>query len=139
MEPQPRPEGRPILILIAERDEYAADLEEYFLRTEGYDVCVAVDSTKARLLFDERSPDVVVIDLLISAGAGFGLCAEFAAKAPGAVLAVASIEIPDEALRLGAAAFLVKPLEPLKLVSTVRDLLGTSALVRQARRVEVTR
>jgi hypothetical protein len=34
----------------------------------------------------------------------------------------------------GAAAFLAKPLEPLKLVSTVRDLLGTSALVRPARR-----
>src|SRR5437879_2442071 len=36
--PAERPaEARP-LILIVERDHYAADLEEYFLRTEGYDV-----------------------------------------------------------------------------------------------------
>ena len=133
------PQGeRPFVILVAERDEYAADLEEYFLRTEGYEVCVAEDSTKARLLFQERSPDLVVIDLLISAGEGFELCAELAAKAPGAVLAVASIDVPDEAVRAGAAAFLVKPIAPLKLVSTVRDLLGTSALVRQSRHMEAT-
>lgn len=129
--------GRRFVVLLAERDEYAAELEEYFLRTEGYDVCVAVEANQARLLFEERSPDVVLIDLLISAGEGFELCAEFAAKAPGSVLAVAAIDVPDEAVRAGAAAFLLKPIAPLKLVSTVRDLLGTSALVRQARRVEV--
>jgi|ERR1700694_2936853 len=128
-----------ILILLAERDSYAADLEEYFLRTEGYDVCVATDATQARVLFGERAPDLVIIDLLISAGAGFGLCAEFAAKGRGPVLAVASIDRPDDALLSGAAAFLPKPLEPMKLVSTVRDLLGTSALVRSARRAEVIR
>jgi DNA-binding transcriptional MerR regulator len=132
------PDGeRRFVILIAERDEYAADLEEYFLRTEGYDVCVAGDSSHARLLFQERSPDIVVIDLLMSAGEGFELCAEFAAKAPGAVLAVAAIDSPDEAMRAGASAFLVKPIEPLQLVSTIRDLLGTSALVRQPKRAEV--
>lgn len=139
IEPASPQEGRRFVVLIAERDEYAADLEEYFLRTEGYDVCIAVEANQARLLFEERSPDVVLIDLLISAGEGFELCAEFAAKAPGTVLAVASIDVPDEAVRAGAAAFLVKPIEPLKLVSTVRDLLGTSALVQQARRVEVAR
>ncbi|MDQ6719955.1 MAG: MerR family transcriptional regulator [Candidatus Dormibacteraeota bacterium] len=134
---EPKGERR-ILILLAERDAYAADLAEYFLRTEGYDVCIALDATQARVLFDERSPDLVVIDLLISGGAGFRLCAEFTAKASAPVLAVASIDQPEEALRSGAAAFLAKPLEPLQLVSTVRDLLGTSALVRHARRAEVT-
>src|SRR5437870_2243004 len=41
-------------------------------------------------------------------------------------------------LAAGASVFLTKPLEPLKLVSSVRDLLGTSALVRAARQAEVT-
>jgi len=54
------------------------------------------------------------------------------------VLAVASIDATDEALEAGASVFLTKPLEPLKLVSSVRDLLGTSALVRAARQAEVT-
>jgi DNA-binding NarL/FixJ family response regulator len=30
----------------------------------------------------------------------------------------------------GADAFLLKPLEPLQLVSAVRDLLGSSAMLR---------
>ena len=138
--PPVEPEGhRRTLILIAERDPYAADLAEYFLRTEGYEVCIALDATQATVLFEERSPDLVVVDLLISGGAGFRLCAEFTASSSAPVLAVASIDSPEEALIAGAAAFLSKPLEPLKLVATIRDLLGTSALVRPARRSEMIR
>jgi DNA-binding transcriptional MerR regulator len=128
-----------VLVLLVERDSYAAELEEYFLRTEGYDVCVAHEAGQARALFRERSPALVVLDLLISAAAGFTLCAEFAANDATLVLAVSSLDSPDEAMSAGAAAFLAKPLEPLKLVSTVRDLLGTSALVRPARRAVATR
>ena len=122
-------DSRP-LILIAERDSYATGLAEYFLRTEGYHVAIASDATQARLLFDERSPDAVIIDLLLSGGAGFRLCGEFAAKGTAQVLAISAIDSAGEAMRSGAAAFLNKPLDPLVLVSTVRDLLGTSALAR---------
>src|SRR5258708_1621965 len=131
-------ESRP-LILIAERDSYAAGLAEYFLRTEGYQVAIASDARQARLHFDERSPDAVIIDLLLSGGAGFRLCAEFAAKGTAQVLAISAIDSADEAMRSGAAAFLRKPLDPLVLVSTVRDLLGTSALARQGRPSQVSR
>src|SRR5260370_12417090 len=123
-------ESRPV-ILIAERDSYAAGLAEYFLRTEGYQVAIASDARQARLHFDERSPDAVIIDLLLSGGAGFRLCAEFAAKGTAQVLAISAIDSADEAMRSGAAAFLRKPLDPLVLVSTVRDLLATSALPPQ--------
>ena len=126
------------LIMIAERDSYAADLADYFLRTEGYDVCLALDARQAKLLFEERSPNLVVIDLLISGGAGFRLCSEFSAKPGTLVLAVASIDGAGEALLAGASAFLHKPLESLTLVSTVRDLLGTSALARENRGANVT-
>lgn len=128
-------EQRP-LILLAERDPYAADLAEYLLRTEGYDVSIATDETQARLLFGERVPDLVVIDLLISGGAGFRLCGEL--RAAGCeILAVAAIDAADEAIVVGASAFLRKPLEPLALASTVRDLLGTSALAGRKRRPAV--
>lgn len=128
-----RSEGRP-LVLIAGMDAYAVDLAEYFLRTEGYQVAVALDATQAKLQFDEQAPDVVVIDLLISGGAGFRLVGEFAQKGTAQVLAVAAFDAASEALRAGAAAFLRKPLEGLQLVSTVRDLLGTSAMTRAGRK-----
>jgi DNA-binding NtrC family response regulator len=95
-------------------------------------VVVALDATQAKLQFEERSPDLVLIDLLISGGAGFRLVGEFASKGTAQILAVASIESVGEAIRSGAAAFMRKPLDQLQLVSTVKDLLGTSALVRRA-------
>lgn len=126
------------LVLIAERDAYAASLAEYFLRTEGCEVAIALNAQQATLYFDERAPDVVLIDLLISGGAGFRLLADFASRPKAHVVAVSAIDSADEALRLGAAAFLQKPLEPLRLVSTIRDLLGTSALVRPTRQKQLT-
>jgi DNA-binding transcriptional MerR regulator len=135
---EPNSESRP-LILLVERDSYAANLAEYFLRTEGYDVAIALDARQANLHFEERSPELVIIDLLISGGAGFRLCGEFAAKETAQVLAVSAIDSAVEAMRSGAAAFLHKPLDPLTLVSTVRDLLGTSALARDGRRSKARR
>jgi DNA-binding transcriptional MerR regulator len=131
--PEPSGGERP-LILLAERDPYAAEFAEYLLRTEGYDVSIATDAKQARLLFAERSPDLVVVDLLISGGAGFRLVADLKSESQAQVLAVAAIDAADEALAVGASAFLRKPLAPLALASTVRDLLGTSALARPSRR-----
>jgi DNA-binding transcriptional MerR regulator len=132
-------EDRRPLVLIADRDPYAADLAEYFLRTEGYEVIVAADATQAKLNFQERSPDLVLIDLLLSGGAGFRLLTEFAASKTAHVVAVAAIDSADEAMRLGAGAFLRKPLEALALVSTARDMLGSSALVRASHKQRVPR
>jgi DNA-binding transcriptional MerR regulator len=131
---EPPVEGKP-LVLIAEKDSYAAELAEYFLRTEGWDVAIALDAVQARLHFQERSPDIVVLDLLIAGGAGFRLLGEFAAQHKAPVIAVSALDSADEALKLGAAAFIAKPIEALVLVSTVRDLLGRSALVGVKRKV----
>lgn len=129
-------ERRP-LILIAESDSYAAELAAYFLHTAGWDAVIALDATQAKLDFDERSPSVVLLDLLISGGAGFRLLKEFAADEAKQVIAVSSLNSADEAMSAGAAAFLRKPLQSLMLVSTIHDLLGESALVERARpRVE---
>ena len=118
------------LVLLAERDPYAAELAEYLLRTEGCEVRTAMDSRQAVDLFHEQEPALVVIDLLISGGAGFRLCREFSAAADVPILALSALESSSEALSSGASAFLHKPVESIHLVSVVRDLLGTSVLTR---------
>ena len=63
-----------------------------------------------------------------SGGSGLGLCRYF--KDQGIpVVAVSVLEVRDEAIEAGADAFLLKPLDPLRFVSTVRDLLGSSAFL----------
>ena len=120
-------------ILLVERDPYAADLAEYFLRTEGYDVHVVRAITDAEQLFREQCPDLAIVDLMIGGGAGIALCEQLAVHVP--VLAVSVLDQHDRALEAGAQAFIRKPFESLTLVSAARDLIGTSAIVRGANRV----
>src|SRR5215467_4773476 len=49
-----------LLILLAEYDPYAAELQEYFLKTEGFEVDVALGSEAARRSFTDNSPSLVV-------------------------------------------------------------------------------
>jgi DNA-binding transcriptional MerR regulator len=123
-----------VIILLAERDRFAAELAEYLLRTEGYDVCVAFDSDDARRLQRDEAPDLVIVELMI-AGGGLQLCERLSQAGDLPLLAVSALDLADKALDAGAAAFLTKPIEPLQFVSTVRDLLGQSALTRATRSV----
>jgi DNA-binding transcriptional MerR regulator len=120
-----------LLILLAEGDPYAAEFEEYFLKTEGFEVEVTLDEQAARKSFREKSPSLAVVELLISGGAGLDLCRFFREQGSEVlIVAVSVLECRDLAVEAGADAFLLKPLEPLQLVSTVKDLLGSSAFLR---------
>jgi DNA-binding transcriptional MerR regulator len=121
----------PMTILIAERDPFSAELSEYLLRTEGYATRVVLDVKTAREMLEEEILALVVVDLLISGGAGQEFCRLAHERSSIPVVGVSAIDSRDEALRSGADAFLLKPLDPLKFVSTVRDLLGTSAYLRR--------
>lgn len=123
-----RPAPR-LLIQLAESDPYAAEFEEYFLRTEGFEVEVALTETAAREAFAAATPAVVVVEVLISGGTGLELCRLFRERQEVAIVVISAIEAMDAAIEAGADAFLRKPLGPLQLVSTVRDLLRSSALL----------
>lgn len=120
-------QGDRVLVLLAERDPFAAELTEYLLRTEGYEVILALDAAESERLYEAREPAIVLLDLMISGGRGVELCKKLAEQG-ARIIAVSSVPQRDRAVEAGADAFLRKPLEPLQLVSAVRDLLGTSAL-----------
>lgn len=118
-------QGR-LLVLLVEPDPYTAEYQEYFLKTEGFEVKMASDEEAARRSLHKDPPSLAVIELLISGGSGLSLCRS--AKEAGVPVVVASVlEGRDQALEAGADAFLLKPLDPLQFVSTVRDLLGSSS------------
>jgi CheY-like chemotaxis protein len=121
---RPRP-----LILLVERDPYATDLLEYFLRMDGYDIDVATDAAEAENKVLGLSPELTIVELLLSGGEGAHLCRRLKERSAAPVLAVSTLDGRDAALAAGADAFLQKPLDPLVLTSTVRDLIRASALV----------
>ena len=124
--PEPAPR---LLILLAESDRHAADFQEYFLTTEGFEVEVALSEAAAREAFETASPTVAIVEILISGGAGLELCRWFKQHPGVAVIAVSALDAPEQALEAGADAFLLKPLDQLQLVSTVKDLLRYSAFL----------
>ena len=126
-----RERGRPA-ILLAERDPYAAEFTDYFLRTEVAMPCMSCSpSPRPNRSSTPSALNVAVVDLMISGGAGLALCRTIRARVSIPILAVSAVDSRDEALDAGVDAFLHKPVEPLRLVSTVRDLIGTSAYLRR--------
>jgi DNA-binding transcriptional MerR regulator len=121
-----------LLILLAERDPYAAEFAEFFLQTEGYEVVLALDADDAARKFEQLVPQLAVIELLISGGRGAHLCQRLKEAGVPACLVISTLDARDQALAAGADAFLRKPLDPLQFVSTVKDLLGKSAFLQGA-------
>jgi DNA-binding transcriptional MerR regulator len=119
-----------LLVLLAENDRYGAELNDFFLRTEGYDVEIALTADEAEQKFASQDPALSIVELMISGGIGRGLCERLKERQNTPLLCISSLDLREQALAAGADAFLRKPLDPLQLVSTVKDLLGHSALMR---------
>jgi DNA-binding transcriptional MerR regulator len=123
--------GTRLLVLLVESDRYAAQLNEFFLRTEGYDVSIAMSAEDAEDKFTSEDPALTIVELTISGGVGRQLCERLKRQRGTPLLTVSSLDLREQALAVGADAFLQKPLDPLQVVSTVKDLLGYSALTRE--------
>ena len=129
MEPADAAESIGVLILIAERDPHAASYLDYFLRTEGYRVEVVSDAAEAERRFALLAPQLAIVELMLSGGLG-GALIERLTRSRALVVAISPLAAGDISAALGADAFLQKPVDPVVLLSTVRDLLGTSALTQ---------
>jgi DNA-binding transcriptional MerR regulator len=125
-QPPPR-----MLVLLAESDRRGAELSDSLLRAEGYDVEIALTAQDAEEKFASEDPALSIVELMISGGVGRALCGRLKQQREAPVLCISSLDLGEQALAAGADAFLKKPLEPLQLVTTVRNLLGHSALIRE--------
>lgn len=115
-------------VLLAENDPFAADFQEYFLKAEGFDTAAAFDYDAAVTAFNKLSPSLVVVELLISGGLGLDLCGYLKdRKVAPKIVVVSSLESAGQALAAGADAFLPKPLDPVKFMTTVNELLGSGS------------
>jgi DNA-binding transcriptional MerR regulator len=122
------PDGGGQLILLAERDPYAAEFSEFYLRRDGYEVVSTIGADEARAQTLRTSPHLAVVDLLISGGRGLQLCAQLRDQLGIPVLAVSTFAQREDALAAGAGAFLRKPLPARVLLLMVRELLGRRTL-----------
>ncbi len=127
------PATRPRILMVEDTVSLAETYKE-FLRAEPYDI-IHVETGGAGLAFLENNlPDAILLDLILPDMDGIEILRRVAErKMPIAVVvatAHGSINVAVEAMRLGAADFLVKPFNADRLVITLRNVLERQRLTR---------
>ncbi|HET7595936.1 MAG TPA: sigma-54 dependent transcriptional regulator [Burkholderiales bacterium] len=107
----------PHALLVDDDNATLCALSELVVR-EGFTVAGASTLQEARERIAERHPDVVLLDLMLPDGNGMDLFEDVKSRAVTEVVLItghASLESSIEALRLGAADYLIKPVNGKQL------------------------
>ncbi|KQW54338.1 sigma-54-dependent transcriptional regulator [Variovorax sp. Root411] len=117
--------------LVVEDDEDSAQVIAAMVAREGHTVMCAHSIASARRLVAMQRPELLLLDLHLPDGSGFDLIAE-PGLARDCILILmtgqASLETSIKALRLGAADYLVKPINPQHLKGLLSRLIPPAQL-----------
>jgi DNA-binding NtrC family response regulator len=119
-------------VLLVEDDEDAARTLSALIGREHHSVTSAHSLQAARRLLALQSPDLLLLDLHLPDGSGFDLLTDDNRLLDDTEIVLitghASVETSVQALRLGAADYLVKPVSPAHLRGLLSRLLRPSRL-----------
>ncbi len=114
-------------ILVAEDDAALAEALCATLRMAGFEVAHATDGAQAMALADSCNPALVLSDVQMRPTDGYALLAHLSRQRPATpvVLMTAYADVPRavQAMREGAADYLVKPFDADSLLQAVRRCL----------------
>jgi len=113
-------------IVVVEDDMSVAELVTLYLRNAGFIVEHAPTGARARALFDEMRPALVVLDLGLPDADGLDLLKELRAKGDTPVVALTARAEDMQriaGLDAGMDDYMTKPFNPRELVSRVRAVL----------------
>ena len=122
--------GRAARVLLIEDHEPLGRVLEKFLKHAGHEVRVARDQAGALAAAVEWLPDVVVTDLRLASGSGWGVVAALRAdeRTRRCPIIVSSATGPeahtDEPMLREVEAYLRKPFDPEYLLGVVLGVLG---------------
>jgi CheY-like chemotaxis protein len=117
-------------VLIVDDDEPTLDLSRLVLESEGAFVLSATSGAEALSLIEHHCPDAMITDLSMPSVDGFMLVEQLRRRpaSGGGKLPVAAMTARMSgadrvrAFLVGVQAYLVKPVDPIELVKTVRWL-----------------
>ena len=120
-------------ILVADDDQAMRDSLERALRFQGYDVELAVDGADALTRARARSPDLVILDVMMPGTSGLEACRwlRTSGDRTPVLMLTARDAVHDRVAGLDAGAddYLVKPFALQELLARVRALLRRSTAV----------
>lgn len=113
-------------ILVVEDEKKINDLVKLYLEKEGYQVAQAFNGREALELFQERKPDLIVLDLLLPQIDGREVCKTIRkhSEVPIIMLTARTEEVDKLiGLEIGADDYITKPFSPRELVARVKVVL----------------
>jgi DNA-binding NtrC family response regulator len=123
-------------ILVVDDEVGIRELLSEILREEGHQVRLAENASEARLVRNRGRPDLVLLDIWMPDTDGISLLKEWASSGQLTMPVVmmsghGTIDTAVEATRIGAYAFLEKPIALQKLLATVGQALRQPAPAAQ--------
>jgi DNA-binding response OmpR family regulator len=115
-----------IKVLIVDDDANISELISLYLKKEGYHTKEVYSGRAALDAFEEYSPDIVLLDIMLPEIDGYDVCKEIRKidRTP-IIMLTAKGEVFDKVLglELGADDYIVKPFDPKELVARVKAVL----------------
>jgi two-component system response regulator RegX3 len=115
-----------IRVLVVEDEESYRQGLSSGLSREGFDVDVAADGYEALQRFAERTPDIVLLDLVLPGVRGIEVCRRMRALAPVPIVMVSAVDAELDVVlgfELGAAGYVTKPFRLRELVARMNAIL----------------
>lgn len=126
-------------ILIVDDDEYLLASLQNLLTFKKYTVDLASNPIEAKELFHEHDYDIVLLDVKMPGISGMELLNEFLSNKPSVSVIMISgestISIAVDALKRGAFDFVEKPIDPKRLLNSIRNALDRQKLFSEKNRL----
>jgi len=111
---------------VVEDEESVLDPLELLLTKEGFSIVTARDGKEALEKFDQSSPDLILLDLMLPEISGTQVCRQIRSKSsvPIIMLTAKDTEVDKVVgLELGADDYIVKPYSKAELVARIKAVL----------------
>lgn len=113
-------------LLVVEDDTELASLVQEYLNKSGFEVSVVANGLDAVKYITEKSPDLVILDIMLPGLSGMDVCRQVRPNYLGPILMLTALdEDMDQmlGLELGADDYVIKPIKPRLLLSRIKALL----------------
>ena len=112
-------------ILVVDDELNICELLKLYLENEGYTVFTANDGQAAVTAFQQKAPDLVLLDIMLPGPDGYELLDYLRSVQTPVIFLTAKTAVADRVrgLHLGADDYITKPFEPTELVARVEAVL----------------
>lgn len=117
-------------ILIADDEPSIVAALEYLLQQGGYEVLIARNGDEALELLAQRTPDLVLLDVMMPRKSGYEICSRIRHQAEWRHIKVIMLSAKgrdaevNKGLAIGADLYVTKPFSTRELMAKINGLLG---------------